>query len=89
MHEQQIITEIMSRLCLDNCIVLNVSLVCGEKILKKRLLKDVESGLRTEDIVERSIKKSALYEKLNTVKVDVSEKSPEEAAEEILSLMKI
>lgn len=86
MHEQYIIDEILSRLDTRNCRVIPVSLICREEALRKRLQRDIESGLRTPSITERSLARLPLYECLHTIKLDVSELSPEEAADRISGL---
>lgn len=44
----------------------------------------MEAGVRTEDVIVRSLDRIGLYEKLDTVKIDVSSLSPEESAARIL-----
>lgn len=83
MHEQPIVEEIVSRLDTQDCAVHCISLVCGEEALRKRLQRDVSRGIRKEEVIERSVARLALYEKLNTVRIDVSEITPQEAAEQI------
>lgn len=84
MHEQTIINDILSHLDTANCKIHSISLVCSEQTLQARLRKDVEAGIRAEDVVHRSIDRLSLYEKLNTAKVDVSKVSPEQAADFII-----
>jgi broad-specificity NMP kinase len=84
MHEQAIIDYIVSRLDTANCKVHSISLVCSEQALHARLRKDVDAGIRTEDVIRRSIERIPLYKKLNTDKVDVSEINPEQAADFII-----
>lgn len=86
MHEQKIIDEILSRLDVSGCEVCVISLVCSRKTLWERLQKDVDFGIRTEDIISRSLDRLPLYEKLNTFKIDVSVLSPEQAAEQIVKM---
>lgn len=80
MHEQNIIDEIHSRLKLDDCRVKSISLVCNENALIERLQKDISAGLRSPDIIERSVGRISCYRALNTFKVDASEMSPIEVA---------
>jgi len=61
-----------------------ISLVCSEQALHARLKKDVDAGIRTEDVIRRSIERIPLYEKLNTYKVDVSKIIPEQVADFII-----
>ena len=84
MHEQGIIDEILSRLDLTNCTVRPISLTCTEAELRQRLQKDVDAGIRTADILDRSAARLPLYEKLNTVKLDTTGKTPRQVAREIL-----
>ncbi len=84
MHEQKIIDDILSRLDLSDGKVHLISLICSEEALAKRLQKDVEKGIRTEDVIDRSIGRIALYDCLDTVKIDTSKLLPEQVAEFIL-----
>ena len=86
MHEQSIVDSILSRLCLEDCEVKNVSLICSSETLSRRLEKDIRAGIRQRDGLERSVDRLKLYRTLNTLKVDVSEISAEEAAEKIMGL---
>jgi broad-specificity NMP kinase len=84
MHEQSIIDNIITNLDITNCKVYSISLVCDENTLRTRLQKDVDAGIRTEDVIQRSINRIPLYEKLDTDKVNVSAVTPEQAADFIL-----
>lgn len=86
MHEQAIINEIVSRLNTDNCHIVAVSLVCSEKELIRRLQKDIIAGIRTLDVIERSIARIPLYQQLDTIKIDTSGKIAEAIANEIAAL---
>ncbi len=84
MHEQAIIDDIVSRLDTAKCKIHSISLVCSEQALHARLRKDVDAGIRTEDVIHRSIERISLYDKLDTYKVDVSKISPEQVADLII-----
>ena len=84
MHEQSIINQILSCINADGCTFHLVSLLCNKEELKARLTKDVEAGIRTSDVIRRSIGRLPCYKGLNTIKVDVSVKSPEQAADFII-----
>ena len=86
MHEQKILGELLSRLETEGANVKALSLVCSGESLRKRLQKDVDAGLRREDVIGRSLKRLPLYQALDTVKIDVSCLTAEEAAEWILRL---
>lgn len=83
MHEQAIIDDILSRLNLSDCRIVTISLICSENVLREHLQKDIDHGIRTADIIDRSIERIPLYKKLNTLKIDVSEESVENIVNEI------
>ena len=85
MHQQSIINRLLEKLDLKQCKVKVVSLICDEKTLKNRLQKDIDSGIRTADIIDRSIKQLPLYQQLNTVKIDTTSKSIDTVAKEIIA----
>lgn len=88
LHEQDILDAILAGLPLQDCTVKNISLVCGEAELCRRLEKDIAAGIRTEDVVERSLARLPNYWKLDTIKIETDGKSAQEIAGEICSLSK-
>ena len=87
MHEQSIIDDILSRLDLTECTVHAISLISTEAALESRLRKDIDAGIRKEDILSRSIPRLPLYMRLNTAKIDVSDLSPQAVADRISELI--
>ena len=85
LHQQKIIDELLSRLHTAACEVRVISLVCNEPALLARLGKDIQSGVRTPDIVARSLEYLPLYATLHTQKVDVSALTPAQAADAIIN----
>ena len=83
MHEQSIINSILEKLDTQNCEVKCVSLVADEKTLCERLAMDVERGIRSEDIIERSIARIPMYQALGTIKIDTNAKTVAMIANEI------
>ncbi len=86
MHEQSIIDTIIDALDTAKCKVIKVSLTVNEDNLKSRLFADIENGIRTADVIDRSIARIGLYQKLDTVKVDTNGKKISEIAEAIVAL---
>jgi shikimate kinase len=86
MHEQEIIDSIIAKLKLDNCEVKCISLIADEENLQRRLTRDVQKGIRKEDVIARSIARIPLYQKLDTVKVDTNNKTIAEIVAEIAQL---
>ena len=84
MHEQSIIDDILCRLNITCCRLINVSLICSEDELVRRLNGDIAAGLRTDGIIERSVSRLAKYCNLNTKKIDTTHLNPEEVARKIL-----
>lgn len=88
MHEQAIIDTILGRLDTADCEVKTISLVCGEKVLRERLVKDVKSGIRSADVLERSVGRIPLYDRLQTIRIDTGSRTIDETAELIAGLRK-
>ena len=86
LHEQEIIDALMRQLNWENCQVYLISLVCSQEALCRRLRKDVEKGIRREEVIARSIARLPLYQGLKTIKIPVSDLSPRQTAERIISL---
>ena len=86
MHEQSIIDFILKKLDAQNCVVKCVSLIVDEKTLCERLSMDVERGIRSKDVIERSIARIPMYQTLNTIKIDTNAKTPAVIANEIKQL---
>ena len=86
MHEQKIIDDILSRLNTNGCDVKIVSLICNAEELVKRLQNDIDAGIRQLDIIERSIARIPLYDHLNTIKIDTSNKAVNNIVDEIIRI---
>lgn len=86
MHEQSIINSILSRIDLTDCEVKCVSLVVTPNALRERINRDVESGLRQSDVLDRSINRLPLYDALDTIKLNTSHMTPNEVADAIAAL---
>lgn len=86
MHEQTIIDAIIRGLDTDDCRVIPISLTVNEKELRSRLLSDVARGIRTADVVERSVARIHMYSQLNTIKIGTDNKTVKEIADEIMAL---
>lgn len=85
LHEQTIIDELLSRLDTQNCSVKTISLVGSERTVRERLRNDIAAGIRSEDVMERSVERIKLYDSLNTTKIAVDGKSIGEIASEIIT----
>lgn len=84
MDEQAIIDSVIKELSLGSFSVKFFSLVADKASLIKRLQNDINCGIRDENIIEKSISRLKNYASLNTIKIDVSNINPNEAAHLIL-----
>ena len=84
LHEQSILDELLARLDTAECEVYSISLVCSGQALIDRIQRDIDAGVRSADVLERSVARLPLYAALQTDHLDVSAISPEQAAKEIL-----
>ena len=87
MHEQSIIDEILSRVDINHCHVYTFSLICSDDTLKAHLQTDIDAGIRSQDIIERSLERMKLYKQLNTIKIDISHSTIDETAEKIYKIL--
>ncbi|MDE3316300.1 AAA family ATPase [Lacticaseibacillus zeae] len=83
MHQQTIIDTIINSLHTENCTVKCVSLIANEQSLRERLEQDVAAGIRSMDVIEKSISRMPLYQKINTTKIDTNGKTIQMVADEI------
>ena len=86
MHQQPIIDDILSRLDTSGASVSCISLTCSPEQLKSQLTADIDAGIRTPDVIERSLARLPLYDALDTVKIVTDGLSPVQVAEKIASL---
>lgn len=86
MHQQFIIDSIVEKLDTENCEVKCISLIANEINLRERLMADVERGIRTADVIDRSVSRISLYQTLNTNIIDTSNKTVRVIADEIKQL---
>lgn len=63
------------------------SLICSENALRKRLQKDILNGVRERDIRGRSLSRLPHYLGMDTIKIDVSDITPKQAADSIYNFI--
>lgn len=86
MHEQPIIDSLLERLDLGNVSVKCISLLADESTVLERLNADISNGLRTTDVIERSVARLDKYTSLDTIKIKTDGKTVNEIADEIKKL---
>ncbi len=89
LHEQAIWDDLLARLDTCGCQVHRIALVCRADVLRPRLARDVAAGRRSADVIARSLPRLPLYDRLDAVRLDVSDRSPEQAAEQIARLARL
>lgn len=87
MHEQTIIDDILSRLNVTDCQVYCLSLVCQPSVFKARIQKDIDLGIRKQDVLEKSLERLKMYDRLKTIKIDVSQLSVTDVVKSISHLI--
>ena len=87
MHEQAILDELLARLPLEHCEVVAVSLICDAATLTGRLQRDIDAGIRTPDVLLRSLARLEQYSALNTRRIDTTGKTIRETAQAISALL--
>ena len=86
MHQQSIIDSILEKLDAKNCDMKCISLITDEINLRKRLIADMENGIRTADVIDRSVARISLYQTLDTIKIDTSNRTVQMIVDEIIQL---
>lgn len=87
MHEQEIINQITSGLKTENTEKFFFTLTAEEEALRKRLLADVEAQKREADILAKSVARLPLYDRIDSVKIDVGGITPSQAARRIAEIV--
>lgn len=84
LHRQEIIDGLLARLDLRDVQAWVFTLMVTPEALRCHIKKDIAAGLRTPDVLERSLERLALYEAMGTEKLFVQGRTPAELAREIM-----
>ncbi|MEG1528646.1 MAG: AAA family ATPase [Clostridia bacterium] len=84
LHQQDIIDTILNSLDTTNCELAIISLLCNANTLNARLDKDIREGIRSNDVIERSVGRIPLYDNLSTEKIITDGKSVDDIVKEIV-----
>lgn len=87
--EETIFDLLLDNQPLRDTAVFRFTLLGNEKTLRERIERDVAAGLRTPDVLERSLRYLPKFEAMNTEKIDTAEKDPEEIAARLLEKLDI
>lgn len=82
-HTDEIMSEVLSRINTQEIEIYKITLMSTKEDLIKRIEKDIELGVRGKDNIKRSLERYSLYEKMDTIKVNTTNKCIEEVVKEI------
>lgn len=88
-HTEDIMKDILNKIDSSNVDVYKITLMCSKENLINRINKDIKLGLRYEDNIKRSLDRLELYNKMDTIKIDTSNKSIEDIVDEIKVILRI
>lgn len=89
MDQSSILDEVISRIepALGDTSLFCITLTASPQAIQEHLQKDIDAQLREEDIIEHSLARLALYDKLATYKLDISNLTPNQAAKAIIQFI--
>lgn len=87
MHQEAIIDSLLDHLDLTGVTVYKITLVASKEALTRRIRQAIERGERTADVLQRSLDRLPLYREdvMHTIHIDVSNISPQQAAQMIVA----
>jgi len=85
MDRREIIREVLDPLAGKEFRLWNFSLTASPEELRRRVEADIAEGRRSPGAAVRSLARLPLYDSLDTVKIDTTRLSPEQAAAEIFN----
>ena len=87
MHTESLIDRVHSWIRGGNYTLHKFSLVCSESALIARLGKDIENGVREKSILPRALERLSNFSEMNTIKINVSDITPAQAADIIYGVV--
>lgn len=85
LHRREMIDSLLARLNLAGAQVRVFTLMADPETLRAHVERDVAAGLRTPEVLARSLERLPLYEQMDTEKLWTRGRSPKELAEDILA----
>lgn len=82
-----IMNQVLSRLNLENVKVYKITLMASKDALIERITSDISRGIRNADNLNRSLNQYNLYNQMNTIKVDTTNKRVKEIIENIKEII--
>lgn len=86
-HQEDIFNKVLIPLKDFDFELHKISLVCSHQALRGRWEIDVQNGKREAAAVDRSVERLQLYNKMDTIKIDTSDATPEQTAIKIIKIV--
>jgi broad-specificity NMP kinase len=87
-HQEEIFDMILSGLEDLEFETVKITLLCSEESLRKRFMRDVEQKVRKEESIAGSMERLKLYQTMDTIKIDTSDRSIEQVVDQIVQIVK-
>lgn len=82
-----IMEDFLNRLDLKDVDVYKLTLIATKDKIVQRITKDMKKGVRDKGNIQRSMERFELYKNMNTIKVETTNKSISEVANEIIKII--
>ncbi|MGL5416154.1 MAG: AAA family ATPase [Clostridium sp.] len=82
-HTEKIMNDILKRINMKNIDVYKITLMCSKEELISRIENDIQNGIRDIENINRSLEKLSLYNEMDTIKIDTTDKDFKVILEEI------
>ncbi|MEG2985298.1 MAG: AAA family ATPase [Peptostreptococcaceae bacterium] len=86
-HTDEIMNDVLSKIDISDVDIYKITLTCSKETLISRIENDIKNGLRDENNVERSLERLLLYNKMNTIKIDTTNKDVSIIVKEIKDIV--
>ena len=86
-QSDEIMKSVLNKINTEDIDVYKITLMCTKEELIRRIEDDIKNGLRDDKNVERSLERYNMYEKMDTIKVDTTNKTVNEIVSDIKELL--
>ena len=83
---QDILNNLLNQIDTNHVHVYPITLICSEDKLVERIQKDIDKGIRDEDVIERAIQYLKNYQSMDTIHIDVADMTIEDIVQKIKEL---
>ena len=86
-QSDEIMKSVLNKINTEDIDVYKITLMCTKEELIRRIEDDIKNGLRDDKNVKRSLERYNMYEKMDTIKVDTTNKTVNEIVSDIKELL--